>query len=58
VDNKLVYCVDSKLTRIDLTSGVVDWQVKLDKGTGLHASPDNAYIITLNGKEASAFPLK
>ncbi|HTX18194.1 MAG TPA: PQQ-binding-like beta-propeller repeat protein [Bacteroidota bacterium] len=58
VDQKLVYCVDSKLTRIDLNGGSVDWQVKLDKGTGLYASPTNDYIITLNNKEADGFPLK
>ncbi|HTR80467.1 MAG TPA: PQQ-binding-like beta-propeller repeat protein [Bacteroidota bacterium] len=58
VDNKLVYCIDSKLTKIDLGSGAVDWQVKVDKDTGLYPSPDNNYIITLNDEVASAFSLK
>jgi len=54
----LIYCVDRKLTRIDLMSGSVDWQVKVEKETHLYPMPNDSFLIALTEKEAAAYPLK
>lgn len=56
--DKLIYCVDRKLTRIDLMSGSVDWQVKVEKETHLYPMPNDSFLIALTEKEAAAYPLK
>ena len=56
--NKLMYCVDRKLTRIDLATGAVEFQVGVDKETHLFPMPDDSYLIALTDKEAAAYPLK
>ena len=56
--NKLMYCVDRKLTRIDLATGALDWQVKVEKETHLYPTPDDSFLIALTEKEAAAYPLK
>ena len=58
VGNKLVYCIDQKLTRIDLMSGSLDYQTKVEKNTHLYSMPDDSYLIALTEKEAAVYPAK
>ncbi len=58
MSGKVVYCVDRKLTSIDLASGKQVWQVKEAKKPRFFTSPDRSYIFSIDEEVISGYQVR
>lgn len=56
-NNRIVYCVDRKLTCLDLTTGKILWQLKEAKRPRFFTSPDERYLFSIDEDVISGYEL-
>jgi len=57
IDGKLVYCVERKLTSVDLKTGATRWQSKETKRPIFVVSPNEKYIFTIDKEIIKGYEL-
>lgn len=58
IGDRIVYCVERKMTEIDLNSGKVLWQTKEAKKPRFFSTPDNAYVFSIDDEVVSGYRIK